>query len=112
MNKEILDKVDEIIDFIKSTDTYKDYLSLKDKLNGNEKVNTLIKEIKSIQKELVKLEVHNMDTKELDKEYHDKLNELNKIPLYNDYVNTIGKLNDMYQVIKKRLDDYFYDKLN
>ena len=53
-----------------------------------------------------------MDTKELDKKYKDKLNELNKIPLYNDYVNTIDKLNNMYSVIKKRLDDYFYDKLN
>ena len=112
MNNKILDKVDEIITYIKDTDEYKDYLLLKDKLSKHEKATSLIKEVKKIQKELVRSEINNMDTSLLEKEYQDKLTELNKIPLYNDYSNTVDKLNSMYKLIKERLDDYFYSKLN
>lgn len=112
MNNEILKSVDELVSFIKESDDYKEYIYLKDKLSHNEKANTLIKEIKKLQKELVKKESNNIDVKELDKSINDKLNELKKIPLYNDFINKQEELNDLYQLIKNRLDNYFYNKLN
>ena len=112
MNKEILDKVDEIITYIKDTDEYKDYILLKDKLESNDKVKSLIKEVKSLQQKLVKAEAYRKDSKELESNYNQKLSELDKIPLYTDYKNSVERLNEMYQTIKNRLDDYFYNKLN
>ena len=112
MNNEILDKVDEIITYIKDTDEYKDYVLLKDKLESNSKVKSLIKEVKSLQQKLVKAEAYRKDSKELESNYNQKLSELDKIPLYTDYKNSVEKLNEMYQTIKNRLDDYFYNKLN
>ena len=56
MNNEILENIEDIINTIKSSEDYKDYLYLKEKLSHHEKANTLISEIKKIQKELVKKE--------------------------------------------------------
>ena len=112
MNNEILDKVDEIINYIKDIDDYKDYLYLKEKLEKHDKANNLIKEIKKLQQALVKKQASNIDITDLDKEIKDKVNELEKIPLYRDFIEKQDYLNNMYQVIKERLDNYFYEKLN
>ena len=112
MNNKVLDKVDEIIEFIKETEEYKDYLYLKDKLEKNEKALSLINEIKKYQKELVKKEVEKLDTKDLEDKINNNLKELDNIPLYNEYLDVQEKLNDMYQLVKIKLDDYFYNKLN
>ena len=112
MNNEILDKVDEIITYIKDTKEYKDYILLKEKLESNDKVKSLIREVKSLQQNLVKAEAYRKDSKKLESNYNQKLSELDKIPLYTDYKNSVEKLNEMYQTIKNRLDDYFNDKLN
>lgn len=112
MNNQILNEVDKIIEFIKESDDYKDYIYLKDKLSNHEKANNLINEIKLLQKKIVKLEVNKQDTKELDNKIKKDLEELNKIPLYVDFITKQEELNDYYQTIKERLDKYFYNKLN
>lgn len=112
MNKEILNEVDKIIEYIKDTDDYKDYIYLKEKLSNNDKANNLIKEIKNLQKDIVKLELEKKDITELDNKIKSNLQELNKMPLYVEYMQKQEILNDMYQIIKSRLDEYFYDKFN
>ena len=112
MNNEILKEVDKIIAFIKASDIYQDYLFLEEKLHKNEKVSNLIKEIKKLQKELVKKEAKNEDITDLNNQINTNLEELNRIPLYVEYTDKQAILNEMYQTIKSRLDDYFYDKLN
>ena len=112
MNNKILNEVDKIIEFIKESDDYKDYIYLKDKLSKNERANNLINEIKKLQKQAVKQEVNKMDTKELDNKIKDNLDKLNKIPLYRDFIDKQEVLNDYYQTIKERLDEYFYNKMN
>ncbi len=112
MNNKILNEVESIVSFIKESDTYKDYIFLKEKLSNNEKAMSLINEIKTIQKQLVKKEVNNEDIKDLDNLIKEKEEELNKIPLYIEYINKQEQLNDLYQDIKQRLDDYFYNQLN
>ena len=112
MNNKILNEVDKIIEFIKESDDYKDYIYLKDKLSKHEKANNLINEIKMLQKKIVKLEANKQDTKELDNKIKDNLNELNKIPLYRDFIDKQEVLNDYYQTVKNRLDEYFYNKMN
>ena len=112
MNNEILAKIDEIVDYIKGTDDYKDYLFLKEKLENHDKAKLLIKEIKKLQQDLVKKQAMNLEIAELDKEIKEKVVELEKIPLYQEFIEKQDNLNNMYQVIKNRLDDYFIDKLN
>ena len=112
MNNEILNSIDDIIDTIKSSEDYKDYIYLKDKLSKHDKANSLIKKIKKKQKELVKKRVNKEDITDIDKEINGLVKELNMIPLYNDFINKQETLNELYQVIKSRLDDYFYQKLN
>ena len=112
MNNKILNEVDKIIEFIKESDDYKDYIYLKDKLSKHEEANNLINEIKLLQKKIVKLEVNKQDTKDLDNKIKANLDELNKIPLYRDFIDKQEVLNDYYQTIKNRLDEYFYNKMN
>ena len=112
MNNQILNEVDKIIEFIKESDDYKDYIYLKDKLSKHEEANNLINEIKKLQKQAVKQEVNKMDTKELDNKIKENLDKLNKIPLYRDFIDKQEVLNDYYQTIKERLDEYFYNKMN
>ena len=112
MNNDILNQVDNIVSIIKDSDDYKEYLYLKEKLSKHDKANTLINDIKKLQKELVKKRVNKEDISSLEKDINDKLDSLNKIPLYVDYINKQEFLNMIYQNIKNRLDDYFYNKLN
>ena len=112
VNKEILVKVDKVIDEIKNSKDYQQYQYLKEKLSKHEKANNFITEIKKIQKEIIKKEVSKQDTTNLEKELNQKLDSLNKIPLYIEFVNSQEKLNNIYQVLKKELDDYFYNISN
>lgn len=112
MNNKILNEVDKIIEFIKESDEYKDYIYLEEKLSNNDKALALIKEIKDTQKEIVKLELKKADVSDLELKIKNNLAKLNKIPLYVEFINKQEELNEMYQIIKMRLDEYFYDKLN
>lgn len=112
MNDNILKQVDNIVDIIQNSKEYQDYLFLSNKLKQNKKANTLIKEIKRIQKEIVRKEVLKEDTKELEEELTNLVSTLNQIPLYVEFIEIQKELNENYQMIKERLDDYFYAVLN
>ena len=105
MNKEILNKVDEIINLINESDNYKKYLKLKDMLENNKEIMLLISEIKVLQKDIV----HHYEKKELLKE---KQKELDSIPLYREYQNTLDELNITYNIIETTLNNYFNKTLN
>ncbi len=105
MNKEILDKVDEIIKCIENTENYKKYLMLKEKLQSNKEIMLLINEIKLLQKDVV----HHLDKKD---ELKKKLNKLEDYPLYREYNNTLLELNNTYTIMENRINKYFIDKLN
>ena len=112
MNDKILNEIDSIISFIKESEDYKDYLFLKDKLSKNEKALSLINEIKKTQKELVKKELRKEDIKELDDKINNYLKELNRIPLYVDFITCQQKLNNYIDIFRESLNKYFLRKLN
>jgi len=112
VNSLVLEKVDNLVDYIKNSQEYKDYLFLSEKLSNNEKVSVMINKIKKLQKEIVKREVNNEDIKDLDQEINILLDKLNRIPLYVEFTNKQMELNEIYQTIKSRLDEYFYRILN
>lgn len=108
----ILEKVDNLINFIKESQEYKDYIYLSEKLSNNKKVQDYIKQIKVLQKEIVKREVNKKDITDLEEEIKTLLAELDKIPLYTEFVDKQMELNEIYQMVKTSLDDYFYNILN
>ena len=54
MNNDIIKKIDALITNIKESSEYKNYVSLTNKISNNEDINTLVNEIKKIEKDLVR----------------------------------------------------------
>ena len=105
MNKEVLNKVDEIIQTIENSPVYQKYLDLRKQIDNNKELKMLINEVRVLQKDIVH---HVKDKKELD----EKLSELNTHPLYIEYINTLDEINNIYGIIESDLNNYFNRKLN
>ena len=101
MNKEL----DELVSYIKNTSSYKNCISIKKKMDKNEEICSLIDEIKSLQKKYVKSNYDDSIKEELDK----LESRLNSIPIYVEYNNNLEKVNEMIELVKDELNDYFTD---
>ena len=103
-NKEILDKVDEIIKEIESSSDYQKYLLLKEKINNNKDFVLLINKVRQMNKDYT----HNLVKKD---ELDCITNELNNHPLYREYLNTISVINNEFSIIENAINNYFKKKL-
>lgn len=105
MNKEILNKIDEIIHLIEDSSVYQKYHALQKEINKNDELVKLINKVKVLQKDVV----HHLTSKE---ELNKIMDELNNYPLYREYNNTLSELNNTYAIIENSINHYFQDKLN
>lgn len=105
--EEILNKVDEILNYIENSDDYKKYLLIKEKMKNDIEINDLLNEIRHLQKKLA-----NDYNKEIERELEDKNKILGNIPLYREYLNILDEINNIFNIIENSLNKYFYDKLN
>lgn len=105
MNKEISQKVDEIINEIENSSIYQKYLSLKEKIAKDKELMELINKVRVMQKDVL----HKRTTKE---ELERLVNELNSHPLYIEYSNAVYEINNIYGIIESSLNKYFNDILN
>ena len=112
MNKEILEKLEDITNYIKESDTYKEYQILKDKINNNDKITNLIEEIKIKQKELVHKEYNHEDISKLEEELTTLEKKLNEIPLYCDFLTKQIELNNTFANIKNKIEECLDQYLN
>ena len=103
-NKEILDKVDEIIKEIEESDNYKKYLKLKEEIDNNKELVLLINKVRQLNKDFT----HNLVKKE---ELDNVQNDLNNHPLYREYLNTISIINNELSIIENTINNYFKKKL-
>lgn len=110
MNKEeILEKVEEIVDYIKSSDVYKNYLKSRELLSLDKELVNLIDNIKKYQQEIVK----NINKKEeLELKIKENLNILNESPTYLEYLNYQEELNNMLTIFENKINKYFIDVFN
>ena len=109
MNKEIEEKVLEIVNYIKNSNSYKNYLKACELLNKNQELLTLIENIKKYQKEIVR----NKEKKvELEKQINEKLAILNSDPIYLEYINYQDEVNNMLIIFENKINKYFYDVFN
>ena len=101
MNKEL----DELVSYIKNTSSYKNCISIKKKMDENEEICSSIEEIKSVQTKYVKSNYDDSIKEKLDK----LESKLNSIPIYVEYNNNLEKVNEMIDLVKDELNDYFTD---
>jgi len=110
MSEELENKINEMIEIIKNSNEYQDYFYLKNKLEKNQKIKDKIEEIKKLQQKLVKKEYRKEDITELEKQYQQKVKELEEIPLYFDFITIQNKLNEALKQIEERFQKYFDQK--
>lgn len=105
LNKEILEKIDEIIQIIETSPEYLKYLDLKEKIKNNKELMELINKVRVMQKDVL----HKKNNQnELDK----LLNELNNNPLYREYNNVIYEINNTYSIVENSINNYFEKIVN
>lgn len=108
VNKDTKESLDDLINYIKSTDDYKKVIELKKEIDKDTELKKLINEVKKIQKEYVRSNFDNKVKEELDM----KLNELNNNKLFVTYTYHLDKVNDMIKLVKDELNNYFYEITN
>ena len=106
MNKELLSCIDIFIDTIKDSDVYKEYLDLSYKVSKCSYINILTKNIKDMEKYLVKY-----PSIEKEDELNNLISELNSIPLYQDYKDKCSELNYILSLVKDKFDNFVSDLL-
>ena len=99
----------EIVNYIKESNSYQNYLKAKELLNKDEKLKEKFKSIKKYQQEIVK---NPNKKKELEKKIQECLDELNKSPLYTEYLGYLEEVNNMLNIFENKLNKYFYDLFN
>lgn len=106
MNKEVISKIDTLINTIKSSNEYKEYIELLDKVSSSNEIKELTNEIRLINKKLVL-----NPSVELEEALSKKEKELNQIPLYLEYKYKLEELNNMLTVIKNKVEVFMRDIL-
>lgn len=109
MNKEINDKLDEIIEYIKNTDAYNNYIKAKEILNTKEDIKIKIDEIKKYQKLIVN---NKSNKKELELKIKENLDYLENDITYITYKNSLDEINNMLNIFENKINNYFLEVFN
>ena len=103
--QKILNKVDELIDLLKSNEDYQRYIYLSNEMKKNNTIMSIIKDIKKLEQQRVNLEYKKEDNKDIEKEIDSKKNELNEYPIYVEYNYLKEDLNNTFQSIRSILEN-------
>jgi len=104
--------INELFETIKNSDEYKAYQNIGEVLNNNKEVNNLVNEIKKLQQKSVRLEEeNNPEYKEIDKLIEEKVNTLNAIPVYQEYLRRMNDFNDIIASSRNNIEEYINSKI-
>lgn len=101
---EISNKVGELVDLIKQSDDYQEYISLMNIMKEDKDINFLIKEIKDSQKKIMKLKSLGEDYSSYDELIKKDFDRLGTFPIYVEFSSLQEKLNTSFQVIKESIE--------
>lgn len=108
----VRNKVDELFDAITSSSEYQAYLNIGSVLEKNEEVTALVEEIKTLQQKSVDLEYHGDNSyQQVDKEIEEKVNKLNSIPVYQEYLRRMNEFNDILSQSSSTIEKYINSKI-
>ena len=99
--------IEDVINCIKNSPEYLECIDLKKKMDNNTEITSLVKEIKLLQKKLLRT-----DSIEIQEELDNKINRLNEIPIYSIYNQKLNVINEKISYVNDELNDYFYKVLN
>lgn len=108
LNNSLNAKLDDIINYIKNTDAYKNYLKTKKLMSENHELMSMIDEVKKYQKDIVR----NIDKKDKEIKYKQLLDRLMEDPLYLEYMEYLDEVNNMLNIFENKLNKYFFDLFN
>ena len=104
--------IEELFEAINNSKEYKEYNEIMSIIKDNSEVNSLIEEIKVLQKEATYLEYNNDDRYiELDKEIKIKSEILNNNKDYKEYLSKLKKFNSVLVASSSILQDYVDSKV-
>lgn len=104
MNK--LEKISELIDLVKNDDQVKRYQELEKLIKNDLNINNQLKEIKELQKRMVKQEYSGSFTLDsIKNEYNRKIDDLKAYPYVEEYLELLEYINDDLQLIIKIIED-------
>ena len=106
MNNEVINEIDALVSTIKSSDIYKEYIDLFNKVSNSNEIKQLTSDIRKINKQLVLTPSIKLEEKLKSKE-----KELNEIPLYLEYKYKLEELNNMLTIIKNKVEVFMKDIL-
>ena len=108
----IENKINELFQTIENSQEYKSYLEIGKVLESDSEINTLIKDIKSLQQKSVNLEYNNDPFyKEVDKEIEEKVKILNSKPMYQEYLRLMNDFNDVLAMSSNHIEEYINSKI-
>ncbi len=99
-DKDILDKIDEIIDLIKKDVMYKKYLTLKSEMEKSSEIMSKINEVKNLQKKIVKMKYNHEDTIIYDDKLNSILKDLDENVIYHEFINIQEEIDEVLQQIR------------
>ncbi|MBQ6539142.1 MAG: YlbF family regulator [Bacilli bacterium] len=102
-----MEELNKIIEYITSTDSYKNTVKLKEQMSENTELTDLIEEVKSLQKEYIKT-----NSTDIKKKLDEKTSKLEEYPIYNSYNKYLEEVNHMISYVNDELNDYFDKVIN
>ena len=109
---DILLKTEDLVNEIKNSNEYKKYIELKEIILSDQKIMTLIEEVKKLQQRIVRDKYNKNDVSNLEEQLKEKLDKLDEYPMYVEFNNVQNELNDTLQVIKDLLEKHINDITN
>lgn len=105
-------KIDDLFQAIHESSEYQEYVSICKVIDSSDEIQQLVNEIKRLQQKSVRLEEKKDDSyKEVDKVIEEKVNKLNSIPLYQEYIRRMNQLNDILAESTFQIEKYINDKI-
>ncbi len=106
----IENSISELFNSIESSSEYQEYQKIKEILESDQEVLSLVDEIKKLQKKSTVLEYNN-DPKylELDKEIEQKVKKLNEMPAYIKYLQAMEDFNQVLKMSSSLISNYVDD---
>lgn len=102
---------DSLIDTIKNSKEYNNYLYLKDLMLKDTEIMALINEVKLLQKKIVNSTSYS-DKKAFNDKINENLKKLDDYPIYVEYSNCQDEFNNTFQIIRESLEKEISKILN
>ena len=104
----VYNKLDDLISYIKNTSDYRSIIKLRKQMDDNDELKSLIREVKSLQKQYIK---SGYDDK-IKATLEEKVSMLENIPIYNMYNRSLVRVNEMIDYVRDSFNEYFFSLLN